>query len=182
MTPSKLNQVNVEPRDSTFKMISKEGVDAGLDVSTQPKPPFSSTKQKEKMYIFSYERALCTLSRAIVQVLIQVCIIQTFEYTLKTGINPGIIASVFATNLLFTMVYFYFVYGQKLSLFDLFGTLLIIACIILVSVGGGSGSDSSSDSAPLTEEKKSEIAFNLSMAIVFAVLTGLVLSLNTVSV
>lgn len=60
--------------------------------------------------------------------------------------------------------------------------MLIIACIILVSCGGGSDSDSSSDGKVLTEEKRNEIAFNLGMAIVFAVLTGLVLSINTVSV
>lgn len=79
-----------------------------------PAPEFASPasfKSPEKFHIFSYERALCTLSRAVVQVLIQVTIIMTFEYALKTDVNPGIIASIFATNLLFTMVYFYFVYG-----------------------------------------------------------------------
>ena len=69
-----------------------------------------------------------------------------------------------------------------MSRFDLLGTLLIIACIILVSVGGNSGSDSSSDSVSVTDEKRNEITFNLAMAIVFAVLTGLSMSLNTVSV
>lgn len=60
--------------------------------------------------------------------------------------------------------------------------LLIIACIVCVSIGGGEGSAPSADGKQMTEKEKSDYAFNLGMSILFAVIVGITFSLNTISV
>lgn len=79
------------------------------------------------------------------------------------------------------MVYFYLVYGQKLTWIDLGGTLLIIACIVLVSVGGPSD-DSKKEATVVSDEVKAAQQYNLMMAIIFATIVGFVLAFNSVSV
>lgn len=69
------------------------------------------TGPKEKQYIFSYERLFWSISRGICSILMQGFIIMSFEYAVKAQMNPGIVASIFATNLIFTMAFFLFVYG-----------------------------------------------------------------------
>lgn len=64
-----------------------------------------------KEFIFSTERFFWSISRGIMQILMQGTIILSFEYAVKTGINPGIVASIFAVNLVFTLIVFFFVYG-----------------------------------------------------------------------
>lgn len=131
------------------------------------------------MYMLSYERVLGTISRAVVQLLIQAVIITTFEYAGKTDVNPGIIGSIMSCNLLFTMLYFWLVYGQQLTCFDLAGSFLILSAIVLISVGGGSAP--STDGQVKTEAQLNQITFNLMMSIVFAIVSGFSISLGSVS-
>lgn len=62
--------------------------------------------------------------------------IKTFEYANKSGVNPGIIASCQSMNIPFTATLFYFVYGNKLTIRDALGALLIIGSLVLISLGG----------------------------------------------
>lgn len=69
----------------------------------------------------------------------------------KSGINPGIISSIFSSTCVFTIVIFYFAYGQKLSINDFVGTLFIMLCVVFISLGGGGkGSDSEEEPAEST--------------------------------
>jgi uncharacterized membrane protein len=60
----------------------------------------------------------------------------TFSLSFASGINTGIITSLFSTSLIFTSAYFYFKFGQKLSLLCMVGILLVVACVVLVSLSG----------------------------------------------
>ena len=77
------------------------------------------------------------MARAIATIAVEVFCTLTFEYAYKSGVNPGIIASCFSVNIPFTAIVFYFVYGNKLTIRDAIGGLLIIGSIILISLGGG---------------------------------------------
>lgn len=55
----------------------------------------------------------------------------------KSGINPGIISSIFSSTCVFTIIMFYFWKHQKLTLNDWAGTFFIILCVVFISIGGG---------------------------------------------
>ena len=97
--------------------------------------PEESAPSTEKIYVFKWKRFLGSFSRGFCQFIIQVVIMNTFYFTAQTGINSGIIASVFSTNLIFVTMYFYFVHGQRITLSDLIGSLLIVTCLVLIGVG-----------------------------------------------
>lgn len=55
--------------------------------------------------------------------------------------------------MLFTALIFYFLYGQKLTLWDLGGCLFIIVCVALIAVGGAGGGGHGKDvSKGLTDQ------------------------------
>ena len=109
----------------------------------------TSKEQIEKTYVLQWRRVLGTISRGLTQFIIQIFVLSTFYYTAKTGINSGIIASVFSTNLIFVTLYFYCFKGQRLTCNDTIGSLLIITCLVMIGIGGaGSGG-----SRKLTEQE-----------------------------
>ena len=69
-------------------------------------------------------------------------------------------------------------YGQELTYYDLSGGLFIIVAVALISIGGGGhgGSDMSKD---LTDEERNA---NLVLAVIMAIVTSLVFSLNSLSI
>ena len=79
------------------------------------------------------------VTRIIFQIGIQICLIQTFYFGSRSGVNNGIISVIFSTGVLFTAIIFYFLYGQKLTLWDLAGCIFIVVCVALIAVGGAGG-------------------------------------------
>lgn len=124
------------------------------------------------------------LLRAFFQSAIQVMLLTTFYFGGKSGVNNGIISTIFSTGVIFTAIIFYFVYGQKLTCWDLVGALGIVLCVGLISIGGsghghGSHSAGGNPDDELTDEERS---YNLVLAIICAVITGLVFALNSLSI
>ena len=74
--------------------------------------------------------------RFFTQGLIFLGVFGTFTFAGESGVNAGIIAILFATSMIFTIVIFYFKHGQKITIFDGIGTLLIVTCIIFIAIGG----------------------------------------------
>ena len=121
---------------------------------------------------FSIRRALMPVSRMIMQAILQVSIATTFYFSSGSGVNSGIISALFASSCVFTGFIFYITFGQKLTSYDLIGTFFIILCVGLIGIGGATGK--SSDDQEIDEGK----IFNLIMAIIFGLVTGLCFALS----
>lgn len=71
------------------------------------------------------------------------------------GLNGGVVSSIFATSLIFTIIIFSTKwYGQTISKFDIGGTVLIIICIVCVGLGGliPKDKDTSTDAKVLADD------------------------------
>lgn len=95
----------------------------------------------------------------------------TFLYAGKSGMNSGIIASIFSTSVIFSNIGFYFLYGQKLTKYGILGSLLVVGCVILIGLGPSLGGGESKYDMP-----------NLLMSVGFALGTGLVFSFNAINI
>ena len=62
-------------------------------------------------------------------------VIATFYCGAMSKTNNGVIDTLFTTQLLFTTVFFYFKYGQKITKMDLAGIILIVLCVVSVAYG-----------------------------------------------
>jgi hypothetical protein len=60
---------------------------------------------------------------------------------------------------------------------DYLGTFFILSSVVLIALGGATG-----ESIDIPEDERSEKNFYLVIALIFAILSGFVLSLNTASV
>lgn len=72
---------------------------------------------------------------------IEFIIIQAFTFIAKSGVNPGVMASLFTSSIVFTSVIFYCKYGQKLTKWDVLGSTFIIGAAVIIG-NGGAQSDS----------------------------------------
>lgn len=107
------------------------------------------------------------LERGLIQGAVTVLISLTFQYASLSNVNSGIIASIFSVAVAFTCIIFYFLYDQKLTKYDMLGILLIITCVVMIGVGQNS------------DEPHGDIeASSLTIAIIFAVVTGLNFSIS----
>jgi hypothetical protein len=61
---------------------------------------------------------------------------------------------------------------------DYLGTFFILLCVVLIALGGASGGDT----VDFTEEERKENNLYLALALIFAIISGFVLSLNTVTI
>ena len=93
----------------------------------------------------------------------------TFNFSSKSGVNSGIIATIFSTCVIFSNMFFYFIYNQKLSKYDHIGSLLIIASVVMIGMGNAKSAASDTNMT------------NLILAIVSAILGGLAFSLNSIN-
>ena len=118
---------------------------------------------------FSVKRLKAPLGRMLFILLIHVTHIATFLFASKSNINGGIISTIFSSSCVFTFIIFYFKFGQKITKSDMIGTILVLGCVGLISVGGSNQSGEVNN-------------LYLVLALVMAILTGLNLSLNTVHI
>ena len=104
----------------------------------------------------SGKRLLIPVMRATIQALIQFGLTACFFFTAKSGVNPGIISSIFAGGLIFVAIYFHFMKGQRLTLHDLIGTVFVTLCVVLISLGSAFKSSDSTDEQEVKVENKTE--------------------------
>ena len=86
------------------------------------------------VYEFSCIKFMWMLSRGIVIFGIQMSIAGTLYYASEAAVNPGVVLTILTSNLIMIALYFYFVYGQNLSIQDLIGGLFIIACTLMIAL------------------------------------------------
>lgn len=88
--------------------------------------------------------------------------------------NSGIIATIFSTCVVFTALVFRVKYQQVLTAMDWLGCLIIMGCVVLIGVGASQG-DGSDDEDKIDTR-------NLVYAVLSALISGLVFTINTVNV
>lgn len=179
----------------------KEG--GSQDVSISKVKPVGNDNEKavvddfkeQKTYLgWSCSRFQGSCSRGIIELLINVALIYSFMFAGKSGINPGIVSSIFSSTCVFTIIMFYFWKHQKLTLNDWAGTFFIILCVVFISIGGGEApKDEVEKAAESTRrmlaggsnvkkaETKEEADMYLYLSVVAALVAGFILSVNTVS-
>lgn len=72
--------------------------------------------------------------RPCINVSFQISIIKAFQYATIAGLNAGVITSMFSTYCIFTSVFTYFIFGEKLKLKFILGIILMLSCVILISL------------------------------------------------
>ena len=65
---------------------------------------------------------------------------------------------------------FFILYSQKLTNFDIFGSLMIVLSVVLIGFGGSGGSGSKTDS------------MNLILSVIFAMLTGFMFTVSALNI
>ena len=89
--------------------------------------------------MFSGLRLSVPIIRAAAQGTITILIIYTFAFAFPSGVNAGIISSIFASSCIFTIIIFYFNYGSTVTPLGTLGAFMIVLCVALVGVGGAFG-------------------------------------------
>ena len=137
-------------------------------------------------YQIRWDRVKVVLVRTVCQTIADALVIATFYCGAMSKTNNGVIDTLFTTQLIFTTAFFYFKYDQKITKMDFAGIILIVLCV--VSIAYGSSLDKESDHESLTKDQLSELSkekddrhFYLALAIVFACLSGMALSVNVTS-
>ena len=97
-----------------------------------------------------------------------------FYFAAKSKANSGVIASNFSTCLIFTALFFRWAHGQRMTFKEWTGSLLILASVVVISLGAKKRTDESNASLEVEEVSQRDLI----LAIFFALLTGLSFSIN----
>ena len=112
--------------------------------SSNYKKAVDENQSQEKI---SFELIFVPLRRGLIILSCISCLTLTYYYAAKSGINQGIITSIFSSSLIFTSIWFFIFHGQKLTKWDLVGVTMVIACILCISIAKSSSSSASSDTS-----------------------------------
>lgn len=125
---------------------------------------------------FSCMRMFTQVIRVVVEFISHVLMILTYQFYGMSGsqMNSGIITSLFASSIVYTAIIFYFLYGQRVAKVQALGMVFIIVSVVLVSIGSQSNVKSTLEGSAIVEENK----VLLNWSIVFALLCGLILSIQ----
>ena len=63
-----------------------------------------------------------------------------FKFARMASINQGCLPCIFSMTIFYVSVLFYFKFNEHISAMKIFGTLLMIPCIVFLSLGASDGS------------------------------------------
>ena len=118
---------------------------------------------------------MATVSRAFAQIATDAVMIQSFAFVARSGVNAGVMSMIFSSCMIFTPIIFYFKYGEKLGCSDLIGGLLVVACVVIIGIGG-------LDAEPtggIEHQTKEETEFYLILGTIGCLLVGLCFSIRS---
>ena len=118
---------------------AKRSIERTVESNTEG-TPLASTYHTQIKYELNWICFCVPIMRGLLQGWMQVVIIACFQFAGKSGVNSGIIASIFSSCVIITPIIFHFKHGQKLSKGDMVGGVFILACILLISTGGAAKS------------------------------------------
>jgi drug/metabolite transporter (DMT)-like permease len=116
---------------------------------------------------------MALLARVFTSVGIYILINLCFYFYALSGshVNSGIIVTLWSTNVMFTSIFFYFVYHQKLTSGQIFGMLLIVVGVVLVAMSKNEQRET------LTFQMRKSNMFYFGFAILFGIITGMSLTI-----
>lgn len=123
-----------------------------------------------------WRRVVAPIIKALVGLLFQIMIFLSFNFASKSSnnMNSGVVSSLFTSNVVFTSIFFYIFFNQKLSRSVLTGMFFIILCAVLISTEkSGKGSESSNG-----DEQKGENWYG-HLTVIVALGAGLTLTMLT---
>jgi len=117
----------------------------------------SKRREKQKSRFFEeetgklkYKNILLLLSNIVLQFASNVLVAYSMYFGGLAGINQGIIPTLFGLSSFFSAVIFYVCFREKISIVMLFGMILLLGCVALISIGAGSSAGE--EEAPKGEE------------------------------
>ena len=99
-----------------------------------------------------------------------------FKYAKLAGINQGCLPCIFSLCTIYICILFYFKFNERISYIKILGSLLMIPCIALISLGAVPQVEESSEtvvSETYTDKQKQEFAL---LSISFAMIVPLFLT------
>ncbi|CAI2371812.1 unnamed protein product [Moneuplotes crassus] len=84
---------------------------------------------------FHWKNLAGILIYCLVVILTALCINLTFRFALYADINQGILTSIFGVSALISAVLAYFLFGDKLKNYHIFGMIMIMFCVIGFAFG-----------------------------------------------
>ena len=95
-----------------------------------------------QQYRFSWANLImCFFGQAMTSLAGLILVAYCFKFALMAGINQGCLPCIFNMTIFYVSVLFYFKFGEKISPMKIFGTLLMIPCIVFLSLGAGPGGE-----------------------------------------
>ena len=129
------------------------------------------TKTENDTFVLNRARFKIPFLRGFLNLTLILLKVVTFIFTAKSGLNAGIITSIFSTCIVFTTVLFYFIHNQVLTRKDFIGITFLVGCVVLISLSPNKNTDA--------DDLHTSSAYRV-IAIVFAVLVGMALTTYTV--
>lgn len=93
---------------------------------------------------------------------------EAFAYAAEANVNQGVIAGVLSSNIIFTSIIFYLVYGEKITFVNKICMLIIIAGVVCVSI-----------KQEKSFEQKEIIYEDLLISVAYALVTGFSFAIGT---
>jgi len=107
--------------------------------------PIATKQAPISHYKFTWQRFSAPVARTFAYLAICITMQYCFDFAYKSGVNSGIISSIFSSSCIFTSMIFYFKYGHKLSMIDAIGIGFILLCVCMIALGGAGGSSEEDD-------------------------------------
>ena len=101
-----------------------------------------------------------------------------FKYAALSGLNFGIVSSLFTSAVVFSAIIFYVLYREKIHLKDWLAMFLIIAGVVLISLGKPDESSKQPTKQTLDNQTSSPLNY-MTLSLLFALLSGFLLALNS---
>jgi drug/metabolite transporter (DMT)-like permease len=82
---------------------------------------------------FNYYYIVAVIIDSVAAFVSGILIIFTFRYALLSGLNQGVMTSMFSLTSIYVALISYWLWDEKLHIFHLYGMIFLVACALLIS-------------------------------------------------
>ena len=95
---------------------------------------YLTVKQPKDFYKEQANRIVFSLAFGLFGCVTLMLVVMTFEFAANANVNQGVIGGLFAANIIYSSIFFYIFYKERITLPTMAAMLLIIAGVMCVSV------------------------------------------------